>query len=499
MFPVCELGKDSLLLCENDCIQVTNTCPQASYVNGSKLCDAASISSSRCFPLNYEGPNVGLWVVGFGIAVVFSFLASLGINLQKSSLSQHEESVPVIRQPKWMLGFFFIFMGSLLDFVAFGMAPQSLLAPLAALSLVWNMLMAPFFLKEKLDSRDLIATFVVFVGATLTVIFADHATPEFTIEILISLYKKPLMKIYCVVIPTFILGHYLLIKWMNRLRQTKSKAISSQLRRTLHMIGYAGLAGSMGGQSLLFAKSNVELIKSWMVGNNPWSFWQTYVLFGSLAICLAVQIHFLNSGLRLYDALSMVPVYQAYWIIMGVLGGLVYFEEILSFTAAEGSMFAFGVLLAVLGIIILSQRKQTTRKESMESTVDEAGFIRHVNSEVFDRYLDMTPRLSFSSILDDLQLRQDRHGEFLHHKSRMRSSSTQSYKSSIQSKKKGYNRSPSAEIDLELELAAIPKDPNSLQPTHENGNPQKKKQKKGYEKLVDDVEKGDQNEETTQK
>ena len=32
---------------------------------------------------------------------------------------------------------------SVLDFVAFGMAPQTLLAPLAALSLCWNLLLAP--------------------------------------------------------------------------------------------------------------------------------------------------------------------------------------------------------------------------------------------------------------------------------------------------------------------------------------------------------------------
>jgi hypothetical protein len=32
---------------------------------------------------------------------------------------------------RWLLGFSLIFSGSILDFVAFGMAPQSFLAPLA--------------------------------------------------------------------------------------------------------------------------------------------------------------------------------------------------------------------------------------------------------------------------------------------------------------------------------------------------------------------------------
>jgi uncharacterized membrane protein len=40
------------------------------------------------------GPNRALWVVGFIISVVFSFLAALGINLQKQSLRMHENDVP---------------------------------------------------------------------------------------------------------------------------------------------------------------------------------------------------------------------------------------------------------------------------------------------------------------------------------------------------------------------------------------------------------------------
>ena len=41
--------------------------------------------------------------------------------------------------PLWLIGFFLILVGAVLDLVAFGLAPQSMLAPLAALTLVWNM------------------------------------------------------------------------------------------------------------------------------------------------------------------------------------------------------------------------------------------------------------------------------------------------------------------------------------------------------------------------
>ena len=50
----------------------------------------------------YSGPNKGLWVIGFVISVVFSFLAALGINMQKLSIREHSSdlpSTPTFRQP----------------------------------------------------------------------------------------------------------------------------------------------------------------------------------------------------------------------------------------------------------------------------------------------------------------------------------------------------------------------------------------------------------------
>lgn len=118
------------------------------------FCDSANSSSEtsafdeeKCFPVDYSGSNHSGWIAGFTIAVVFSFLASVGINLQKKALKQNEaaavesnkEPAPAYSLPLWVVGFILIIVGSVLDFVAFGLAPQSLLAPLAALTLVWNM------------------------------------------------------------------------------------------------------------------------------------------------------------------------------------------------------------------------------------------------------------------------------------------------------------------------------------------------------------------------
>ncbi|RLN84283.1 hypothetical protein BBJ28_00021920 [Nothophytophthora sp. Chile5] len=320
----------------------------------------------KCFDTDYNGPQRSAWIAGFVIAVVFSFFASVGINLQKKGLKQNElgpAPVPVYRLPLWCLGFVLIAAGSILDFVAFGLAPQSLLAPLAALTLVWNMMLAPCFNKEKLSKKDIAATLVIFLGATLAVVFASHASPSYNLDMLLELYKDPLTIVYFVVVFLTVLLHFGAIQLVEKLCLTSRRHRLIQVGTpavwsTVRLVGYAGLAGTMGGQSVLFAKSSAELLKVVFHGDaSCFVHFQTYLIALALVLCLLCQIHYLNGGLVDYDALSVVPVYQAYWIISGVLGGVIYFQEIRSFTVLQAVMFVLGIGTTIFGVVLLSHRK----------------------------------------------------------------------------------------------------------------------------------------------
>lgn len=390
-----------------------------------------------------EEGGYGHWTIGFGISVMFSFLSSLGINLQKKSLMQHV-GVPAFRQPVWVTGFLLVAFGSLLDFVAFGLAPQSLLAPLAALTLVWNMCISVRVLGEALTVRHVRATLVIFAGCTLTVVFAHKATPAYTLDDLKSLYAQPSMIAYLIIMPAFMALHYAYVRRARRHAQSSYAALvedelhhdpelgasnqallrsqdvtpgadarspgglelgglraaandmasasggapmspmspsrvqhgatpSARDRRAhnawplpsstttatspvpaalpsrpltqalaesveeeessvtvaplelitgmkqrspgfwnrVTLIAYGGLAGSFGGQTVLFAKSTVELLKSAVFhGDDGLRHVEAYLIIAGLAACLVGQVHFLNGGLKRHDSLQMVPVYQ---------------------------------------------------------------------------------------------------------------------------------------------------------------------------------------------
>lgn len=364
-FPICERGTSTERLCFSSCEQALVSCAPlrtASFCSNTNLTRgylyadenlllSDGQTNSQCFTLDYTGQMYGLWVAGFTISVVFSILNSIGINLQKYSLQANAKEVTKrvsCCQPIWMLGFILICTGSLLDFVAFGMAPQSLLAPLAALSLVWNLIIAPIIHKETITRHNLIATAIIFLGVTMTVIFAGHSTPSYDLDDLLQLYCKPIMFLYIASIIIFVA-----CLWQAKTRIERTGVGVNEL---YHVICYGGIAGSFGGQSVLLAKSVVELIKTALWGSgtmNAFKHYETYVMIGGLATCLICQITTLNGGLERFDALVMVPVYQSFWILTSVLGGIIYFEEYISMTPFQALMFTAGSSITLFGIYYL--------------------------------------------------------------------------------------------------------------------------------------------------
>ena len=110
--------------------------------------------------------------IGVFMGIAASVLTCLGMTLQQSSLMSPGEDVPVWKQQRWLVGMGSIVVGSLVDFMSFGLAPQSLLAPLAALTLIWNLFLARQYLGEEFGSIELKATAMIFLGTVLVVIFA---------------------------------------------------------------------------------------------------------------------------------------------------------------------------------------------------------------------------------------------------------------------------------------------------------------------------------------
>lgn len=119
--------------------------PLAQSVKGVERLRAASQRSaggkSAC------GGNGDSWWIGVVGTVFGSVVSNFGNNLQKISLDRNSaladrERRSSLRQPLWLCGLVCMVLGAIADFVVLPFAAQSLLAPLATVTLLANVGMA---------------------------------------------------------------------------------------------------------------------------------------------------------------------------------------------------------------------------------------------------------------------------------------------------------------------------------------------------------------------
>ena len=135
------------------------------------------------------------WLLGALLSIIGSVLSDLGVNTQKYAFMNNEKKPLDKRKsykclPSWWLGLFFVIIGSLGDFAALGMAAQSIVAPIGATTLVFNIFFAHFWLKEALSKKDIVGTVFIVVGSVMSVSFGDHDEKTYTMPILIEYYKS---------------------------------------------------------------------------------------------------------------------------------------------------------------------------------------------------------------------------------------------------------------------------------------------------------------------
>lgn len=339
-------------------------------------------------------------IIGVILAAVASVISNLGLNLQKLCHLRNLGKSETIRrnyakQRLWLFGLSLIIFGSFADFTALGFGAQSIIAPLGSLTLVSNVFFAPCLLKEVVRCRDYCATFTIIVGSSLSVAFASKKDTIYgyvvgfamlccgmfvvccfgvcillicfvflnfyrctgRLKQLFGFYERISFFVYAmtVIIVMLILRWY--INYMERIQKEGENSKKYLDNVKYFRFSYAAVSGIVGAQSVLFAKCFSELlINSFAGGGFFLAYYQTYLVVICMGACIYLQIKWLNDGLRRFDAVYIVPVFQSFWILVSVVAGLVFFHEYKEMSAVQIIVFPLGILLTILGVYFLSQR-----------------------------------------------------------------------------------------------------------------------------------------------
>ena len=353
------------------------------------------------------------FLIGIALSVTASFCSSVSLAVQRLSHIRNDSLPEEERRPSQcqilnILGVLLLFVGSLVDFAAFGFAPATIISCMGSLTLVLNMILAPIIVGESVSVKDFVVNVIVIIGTLISVWFGPHDTPAYDLDDLTGLLHESSFLMYQGIFCIWLVC--LLLVWLdlrnnnNDSEEEDSKVLLSSLdqltRQRLLRFSYPALAGTIGGLTAAYAKAAVELIKTSILGgDNQFAYLGTYVIVTILIVCVVLQIRFLNAGLQRYEAMYVVPVYQVFWIISGILAGMFYFHEINELSQNEVKLFAFGAVISITGIIIHSKRTSSTDDEDVNNVKSEIGIVE-IKASTIRKSPQKYKRVSHSDTID---------------------------------------------------------------------------------------------------
>lgn len=214
------------------------------------------------------------WAIGVFLGACASVLGNLGITTQKLAHQRARDvtttSRPYYTRPDWIAGLLLTVVASVADFIALGLAAQSVIAPLGSLTLVANAVFAPLLLGERFTRRDALSTAFIVAGTVLTVSFASHddvgcqsafrlraqgapltvpAQSNLTMHELNDLFLKPRTIALFVSLVGLALALRSAVGVVERVRAHQPDEYAARRLVRSHAFFYAALAGVVGSQN----------------------------------------------------------------------------------------------------------------------------------------------------------------------------------------------------------------------------------------------------------
>eukprot|EP00172_Hildenbrandia_rubra_P001494 Plantae.Rhodophyta-Hildenbrandia_rubra.ctg2060.p2 GENE.Plantae.Rhodophyta-Hildenbrandia_rubra.ctg2060~~Plantae.Rhodophyta-Hildenbrandia_rubra.ctg2060.p2 ORF type:complete len:435 (+),score=74.42 Plantae.Rhodophyta-Hildenbrandia_rubra.ctg2060:3473-4777(+) len=314
------------------------------------------------------GWRVGEWWPGIVLSILGAIFNNLGTNIMKLSINLRlllppEERPRLSAMPKWLGGFALFVLGTAMSFGAFKFAAQSLLSGLGSVQFLSQVVFSKYVLHEKIEKYAYFGVGLIVVGCTFLVIFGAHDTKNYKPEELAALYGRSEYVCYflgagflaCVVSVAYRMMKQRIMR-ANGMSRFDMKRASIRERQILAVF-FSIRSGIFGSQAVLLAKSLsmllIQLLHPTPSYSNPLRSYQTYFIILGFIAAAIYWVTRLNHGLRLFEAVYLIPMMQICWIFFSTIAGGIYYEEFSGFGEKEYGAYALGFLCVLIGVAML--------------------------------------------------------------------------------------------------------------------------------------------------
>ncbi len=124
------------------------------------------------------------------------------------------------------------------------------------------------------------------------------------------------------------------------------------------MFSYIWIACFFASNNTLFIKSAVSIIVGSLTSMDDLKTnatdYLSYIIIILWVACMFLMEYWRQKALSHFGALLVVPIFAVISIVLTAIIGMIFFEEYSDFTLKTGILFAFGIIITVVGVLVLS-------------------------------------------------------------------------------------------------------------------------------------------------
>jgi hypothetical protein len=311
--------------------------------------------------------------MGIILGVIASMSGTAGKHCMRFSELQRRKGTPgavFVGRLAMALGLAFsAVFGPLIDMGSYAFAPQSLIAPLGALDVVWNTLIAPFTLGEALTLRLSLGCCMIVAGSLTSSLVGSHDPGDWDMEAIQQILLRRTVGYYLAALSCWLAFNILVL--MPRSAGPPGKPWVSGNRVRGLSLGMT--AGSIAG-NMFCVKAFVEVCQASIRDDRAayWAHWFPYGLFAAALVFALSNLYFLTKAMREYEAVFMGAVFEGSLIISACISGVVVFSELERLAFWQIAMYWAALLAIVIGIWMVSSGSRTPTWEEKAVDLDLA-------------------------------------------------------------------------------------------------------------------------------
>ncbi|KAF4747968.1 ATP-dependent RNA helicase A, partial [Perkinsus olseni] len=309
--------------------------------------------------------------LGIGINVLGAITTNLGTVLMKFHTEQRKGIGPYLR-----IGVTLFVLGTILTFLSFSLAPQTLLAGISAIQFVSNLVFSRYLLGEPVTFRSVLGTCWLIGGIALVVVSSANSDDSATVNYFFDEYYFSqnhlvficsVVGVVCFLAIAFWFRTGVLPVWKHHSRSERVLVFELSLPRSQTPLtrfflptSFVMLSAMLGAQSVVSGKV-LSLIIAEAFTDGQWQELykgRTFLVLFLWVIAAIIWVIQLNRSLRVFAGAYIIPLTQVCWTSWTMISGGVVFQEFDKMASWQLPLFILGTLVLFWGVSLLAPKKK---------------------------------------------------------------------------------------------------------------------------------------------